>query len=450
MCGSKKYLLRVAAILGGLFFSSVDSSAQYSFPSSRPAAPLPMVVQAPNVPSPAQAMRAAWSGAGEKGSGVFNGLFMPKGRAPIQRVSFNSAASNAAQCTSCSGPAASCDCSGGGIFGDVVGGTSSPLGGYSSAAIACGSCGGLGCGGGCDVGGCGPRLRLYGEYLYLRARNAEVPYAVPIDGAIAPVLGNGIQIGPTAIADMDYDAGFRVGFNVALNDGAQIGARYTNFDSSTADEAFIQPPDVLRSLLTHPLGDNVAVDALRAAAGYDIGFELVDLSYQAHWTCTKRMTLDYILGVRYGELGQEFRGQFETTGITTVATDVDFYGTGPRIGLDLQRTLGQMGLFLYSRGDATFLAGKSRARYTQSDSFAGTIVDTSWESGRIVTQLDFELGFGWSPAACARVSAGYLVSSWFNAVGTDEYIQSVRRNQYGGLGDGITFDGLVVHCELRF
>jgi hypothetical protein len=291
---------------------------------------------------------------------------------------------------------------------------------------------------------------LYGEYLYLRARNAEVPYAVPIDGAIAPVLGNGIQIGPTAIADMDYDAGFRAGFNVALNDGSLIGARFTNFDSSTADQVFIQPPDVLRSLVTHPLGDNVAVDALRAAAAYDIGFELVDLTYQAHWKCTNRMTLDYVLGVRYGELNQEFRGQFETTGITTVATDVDFHGTGPRIGLDLQRSLGQMGLFLYSRGDATFLAGKSRARYNQSDSFAGTIVDTSWESGRIVTQLDFELGFGWSPADCARVSAGYLVSSWFNAVGTDEFIQSVQVNQYGGLGDGITFDGLVVHCEWRF
>ena len=109
-----------------------------------------------------------------------------------------------------------------------------------------------------------------------------------------------------------------------------------------------------------------------------------------------------------------------------------------------------MGLYLYSRGDATFLAGKSRARYSQSDVFSGTLVDTSWDAGRIVTQLDFELGFGWSDGKAIRVSAGYLINSWLNAVRTDEFIQSVQANQFGGLGDGLTFDGLVVQGELRF
>ena len=333
-----------------------------------------------------------------------------------------------------------------------VGGVSEFLGcgNITDGGLGCGSGNDVACPGGCGARSCAQRVRLYGEYLYLRPRNAEVPYAVPIDGPIAPVLGNGIQIGPTVLVDMDYESGFRAGFNLALNDGAQIGARFTNFESRTSDQAFIQPPDVLRSLVAHPLGNNVAVDSLRASARYDVDFELVDLSYQAHCKCTQRMTLDYVLGIRYGELGQEFRAQFETNGVTSVDTDVDFHGTGPRIGLDLQRNVGQLGLFLYSRGDAAFLAGKSRARYNQSDVFAGTIVDTSWESGRIVTQLDFELGFGWADGKAIRVSAGYLISSWFNAVRTDEFIQSVRTNRFGGLGDGITFDGLVVHGELRF
>ena len=367
-------------------------------------------------------------------AGLFTGFFESNARPAIQQVSGISPLPNRASCNSCGAPPSSCGCSGGGIV-DSLG---------------CGNCGDVACGGSCCATFCASRVRLYGEYLYLRARNSEVPYAVPIDGAIAPSLDNGIQIGPVALVDMDYEGGFRAGFSFLLNDGAQIGARFTDFGSRTSDQAFAEAPDVLRSLVTHPLGDNAAVDTLRAAAGYHIDFELTDLTYQAHWKCTKRMTLDYVLGVRYGELSQEFRSEFETNGTTFVDSDVDFHGTGPRIGLDLQRCVGQMGLFVYSRGDASFLAGKSRARYNQSNVFAGTVVDTGWESGRIVTQLDYELGFGWSDGRAIQISTGYLISSWFNAVRTDEFIQSVQTNRFDGLGDGITFDGLVIHAELQF
>lgn len=428
MCGGKTRAVRVVAIFAGLLLMIAELSAQYPYPPQ--AAQLPMVVQAPMLPSAANSMTAVPRVVPRErrsSLGLLTGFLTSKTHSAIKQVN--------------------------GISPIPLSNSARPQPGWAGGAsevAGCGSCGELACVGGCGASSCSQRVRLYGEYLYLRPRNAEVPYAVPIDGAIAPVLGNGIQIGPTALVDTDYESGFRAGFSLALNDGAQIGARFTNFESRTSDQAFIQPPDVLRSLVTHPLGNNVAADSLRASARYDIDFELVDVTYQAHWKCTERMTLDYVLGIRYGELGQEFRSQFDTNGTTFVGTNVDFDGAGPRIGLDFQRTVGQMGLFLYSRGDANFLAGKSRARYNQSDAFAGTVVDTGWESGRIVSQLDFELGFGWSDGKAIHFSTGYLISSWFNAVRTDEFIQSVQANQFGGLGDGITFDGLVVHGELRF
>lgn len=313
-------------------------------------------------------------------------------------------------------------------------------------AAASSGCGDSGCG-----GGCGPatQLRLYGEFLYLRSRNAEVAYAVPVDGPIAPTLGNGIQIGPTAVVDADHRAGFRTGMNLVLDDGCYFETRYTHFESSATDQAFRGGPDVLRSLVTHPLGINAASDTARANAAQDIDFDMVDLAYFGSIYSGPRTKANYMLGVRYAELGQQFTASFDTIGNTSVDTDVDFSGVGPRVGLRLDRDLCSMGLFLYGQGDANFMVGSFDARYRQSDVFGGTLVNTGWESGRIVSQLDLEVGFGWALGGF-RMSTGYLLSAWFNAVNTSEFIDAVQSNDFGGLGDGISFDGLVVRGEVRF
>ena len=44
--------------------------------------------------------------------------------------------------------------------------------------------------------------RVFGEFLYLRPRNAEVAYAVPMDGAVLSPTG-AVQVGPTALVDLD-------------------------------------------------------------------------------------------------------------------------------------------------------------------------------------------------------------------------------------------------------
>ena len=49
-----------------------------------------------------------------------------------------------------------------------------------------------------------------------------------------------------------------------------------------------------------------------------------------------------------------------------------------------------------------------------------------------------------------RLTAGYTFSKWFNTVMVDEYISAVQNNDYVGLGDNMTFDGLVTRAEIRF
>jgi hypothetical protein len=95
------------------------------------------------------------------------------------------------------------------------------------------------------------RTSVFGEFLFMRPRDAEVAYALPIDGPVAPVLGNEVPVGPTAVVDPDYDIAFRAGFNLALNQGASLAAQYTRLRSDTADARTVTAPTVLRSLVSH-------------------------------------------------------------------------------------------------------------------------------------------------------------------------------------------------------
>ncbi len=295
------------------------------------------------------------------------------------------------------------------------------------------------------------RIDVFGEYLYIRSRNAEVAYAVPVDGPITPTLGNGIQIGRTALAQMNYEPGFRIGANIYGHNCNGLMAQWTHFESHDTDSINTAAPDVIRSLVTHPLGSNAASDGLQSTADYDIDFNLVDLAFRLPWRKCDNWCAEILWGLRYANLNQEFFSTIDFNGTTSVTTDIDFEGLGPQVGLAAQRRFGNSCIYAYSQGLASFLVGQFDGQYTQSDSFAGVVVNNSWESGRIVPQLEYELGVGlMSRCGRARVRVGYMVSAWFNAVRTDEFINSVQSNSPDGLGNGLTFDGLTVRSEFRF
>jgi Legionella pneumophila major outer membrane protein precursor len=310
------------------------------------------------------------------------------------------------------------------------------------------------CCGSCETGCCGGKyagMELFGEFLHLRPRDAEVAYGVEVDGPVTPVLGNGIQVGRTAVVDIGRQAAFRVGFGTVNTACGRVIGAWTHFDSSESDQVTRTAPNIIRSLVTHPLGDNVAIDGVTARAQYDIDFDLIDLAAQTPLCRRSCWAWDALWGVRYGQLDQTFSSTMQFNGDTNVATNVGFDGVGPRVGLLGQRTIGPRGLYLLGRGEATFLVGSFDANYRQQSDFGGQVVSTSWEAGRIVPQLEMELGFGFgSRTGRFQMRAGYMVSAWYNAVTTDEYINAVQLNDPRDLGNGLTFDGLVVRGELRF
>lgn len=295
------------------------------------------------------------------------------------------------------------------------------------------------------------RHSVYGEYLYLSPRNFDVAYAQEVNGPVAPPPNQGIQVGPVASPDLDYDSGFRAGFAFALSDCASIGAAYTYFDTGEADLITRTGTNDIRSLVVHPLTTNAASDWLDAAAVHNVKFEFADVEYRWLYHGGHHHAVNFTVGARYASLEQDFASLFTANDFRYVTTGVDFDGGGLRLGLDFERHTSQRGFFLYGKGHANFIAGTFHSDYLQGSLVDPIEVNTSWKDERIVTILEMELGIGWqSPSGRWRASGGYLVSAWFNTITTETFIDAVQASHFTDVQDTVAFDGLTARVEYRF
>jgi hypothetical protein len=294
------------------------------------------------------------------------------------------------------------------------------------------------------------RSGVYAEYLYLTARDANVAYATPTDG----VGVNAVPRGPVSIADPDYEDGFRTGFAIALDKCSSFTANYTNFDSLTTHETTLSGgATYLTPHTIHPGTNLVITDVLSADARLDIDFELIDANFKGLIWGGCNHSLNYLLGLRYASLEQNFLATyFILNGTTTVDTNIDFEGFGPRIGLEGERLI-RGGFLVYAKGAANFLAGEFKTDYVQRNVFVPAIpqANTAYEDDRIVTLMELEMGVGWQNCCgTCRVTAGYYLAGWRNSILTPEYINAVQADDFSGLNDTMTFDGLTAKAEWRF
>ena len=299
------------------------------------------------------------------------------------------------------------------------------------------------------------RHGLYGDFLFLRPRNTEVAYALPIDGVVA--VGAEVPVGPVALVDQTYQPGVRAGGVFRINDGASIRGQYSYFRSEATDSATILPGDVLRPLVVHPNTFNAATDVLDASARQVLDFDLVDIDYRGLIagceSCQGRCAymVNYLLGGRYAQLEQGFSSSFDVLNTRTVNTAVDFDGGGIRLGIEGERHSTTRGFFVYGSGVSNLMVGEFKANFRQADSLNVQEAATSWVAGRVVPTIDLEMGMGWvGPRRRLKVSAGYMVSTWFNMVKTEDWIHAVHTSNFNDMSGILTFDGLVARASWEF
>src|SRR5262245_2328330 len=191
------------------------------------------------------------------------------------------------------------------------------------------------------------------------------------------------------------------------------------------------------------------------SARYDIRFQQIDIDYRGLLYGTCNSAVNYFAGLRYANLDQRFRTEENVgvpIGFSTVATEIDFDGFGIGFGLDGMRRSACTGLLIYGRASSSFVAGEFKADFRQTAQFGpklslgNTLVDY-----RLMTILQTELGLGWQDqSGVLRVTLGYQVAGWFNALTTSSYIPGVQNRRFDDLNETVTFSGLVSRLEVRF
>jgi hypothetical protein len=273
-------------------------------------------------------------------------------------------------------------------------------------------------GGVCCTGNQGiPSWEAYGDFMYIRPRNANVAYGVVFNGPpdTAPTVATPLQVAPPGIASIDYHPGFRTGFSKALDECNAVVATFTHYEGEDRDEISTNQY-LIRSMVSQPStwSSNAASDWLQAASDYSMIFNLADIDFR--WT---------------------FENQNDTR--------LSLFG-----GFEAQRRT-PIGLVIYGRTAASAVAGTFRCAYTQSNVVAGPAIDTGYSADRVVPMLDAELGTGFSLwDDKLRLTVGYSFSAWFNLVRTDQFIGAVQANNFSGMSDGLSFDGFVARAELQF
>jgi hypothetical protein len=310
--------------------------------------------------------------------------------------------------------------------------------------------------------GCsGVGWQVIGEYLYLRPTSGAVTYAQVVDGTNID-----LPVGRTGVTNNFYDPGFRVSGARALGDCASIGVSYTYFDTTVSNTLLatdnpqgLFPPDTqVRSFVFHP--NAPGVDTLvgdTAQATQSIRFQLGDIDYKTAIMSGPRYCLNMLVGARFASLDQHFDSSLSTSAAFSelMFTNVKFDGGGVRFGLEGERQSPSTGFIVYGKGAASFVGGTFRAEFSEYNSTTPFVADAAWKSNRIMTMLDFEVGGGWaSEDGTIRVTAGYMVSGWYNAIKPANYIRAVQTGDYHILDSPtenvLAFDGIVFRVEWRF
>ncbi len=322
--------------------------------------------------------------------------------------------------------------------------------------------GGPGCEMCCGCDGGSPQWEAFGDFLYMRPRDANVAYGVLFNSADAthsqienpPYSGiPTLSLAPAATASIDYHPGFRVGFAKALDECNSVVATFTHWEGEDESSLTAGLPGLVRSLVSQPavFTSNEEDDFLQANSTYQMIYNLADVDFRWTYSHQNETRLNLLAGIRYASLDQRLDvGGPTQLDVQNIHSQINFEGGGLRVGFEAQRRT-PLGLVFYGRTTASVVAGTFRCAYTQSSANNGVEAESGFPADRVVPMLDAELGIGLSLFNDKlRLTSGYSFSGWFNVVRSDEFIGAVQTNNFSGMSNTLTFDGFVSRVELQF
>ncbi|MBS0627341.1 MAG: hypothetical protein JSS09_03930 [Verrucomicrobia bacterium] len=204
--------------------------------------------------------------------------------------------------------------------------------------------------------------------------------------------------------EFDWDFGFRVGLGWNTpHDGWDLGVNWTWFQNTASQTTTVNSSHILLPVNAYEPADST-VDGFRSAkANWRLHLNLLDLNLGREFFVSKWMTLRPFIGVRSGWIFQNKQTTFtkatpsaDQTGATLKGKN-NFWGLGPKVGLDTQWGLGH-GVSLFGNAGASLLYGFFHIDTYQNQLFSDSSNDAvsnkdGMRVGRAITEL--ALGVRW-------------------------------------------------------
>lgn len=288
---------------------------------------------------------------------------------------------------------------------------------------------------GCDTS-CGNFMDSFAfraDFLWWRANEEGLQLGTQeLVDTFSPTVGTDTVINRSHSKkpNFKYDPGFRIGLSNQACDNWDLAVNWTHFHTK-ANVNGTPAITTLDGQTTSFISDwerLTDANAQLAAGRYTLNLDLVDIEFGRKFYVSSSFILRPQFGLRVARIDQNFRVESEATsgvGLTDFVSNVrsrsDFLAVGPRVGLDVELSLG-CGLSLFGQAAGSIVFGKfdNHSRELLTNFTAGaTVGEFEYEANSSAhrcsrTTTDVAFGIKWDHCFdwCNRLHPVSLAFAW--------------------------------------
>jgi hypothetical protein len=309
----------------------------------------------------------------------------------------------------------------------------------------------------------GYHLFLIGEFLWWKAEEDGLTFSYKTNNPTGQLTDNKIRLEEM---DFEWDYGFRVGggFNIP-HDRWDISFFWTNLDTESKTHKNADDGNGLFPYWAFPNGIAGGEFFNRADAKWKLFLNIGDIELGKDFYVGKSLSVHPFVGPRTAWIDQEFNVKYLTAPFLPDQTiDIikmkkcDYWGLGPRIGMDMQWWLTRL-FNIYASAAISLLYGefhihqKEQAEIVELDALQEPLnFRNSFHISRPIT--DLAIGLGWDTQfAHDRLHIGLKVG-WEQHVFFDQnqfirFVSSSTNSLLSNRGD-LSTEGLTASLRLDF
>lgn len=287
-----------------------------------------------------------------------------------------------------------------------------------------------------------------GDFLYMQALEDNLPYAVSTTDANAanPPLGD------VLLVDFDWHPGFKVafGFNSDHDDWG-IFADWMHYISrnNTSSGSPSTTGALWGTTTTNP--DSTSRTLSQVSSTWGLTFNSWDLMLNRAYYVGKRLTYDFMVGLRGSYLKQKFSTEnvfsVAANGTSQADSKWDSWGLGPRVGLNTNWLIGSgfrifgnvAGALEWNRFNSSL--NETNASIAPASHSAGVVTSVNENEYNVVRpNMDLELGFAWGTYFDnsnwhVDLTLAYEFHQWWSQNLMMNFVDDIQRGKFVQGGD---------------